>query len=353
MKTDSYFEKAGRLRVKSRFKEAAAVYEALLAARGVDTLERAEAHLGAADCHRLQGDFTASKRHAREAEGLFGRVGSPRLVDARVSWALSLRASGEPKKAVGLLRKALAFYQADSDPEGIVFAHWSLGGTLRIAGDLKSGWKHLREALKRYRALGDREGEAYTHCALGGLERMLGRYGESGRHYREANRLHRIRKDAFGTAYSYCGLGNVERMHGRFDGALRYFRKAEKLYRRIGDKVSYAYTLWSIGTTLKMKGDLAGAGEPFRLADGLFRVTGDLRGRSYAALGQAELLWLRGKDGEKERAAAERFARSGGYAWELLHAKGMRGGKAGGNARKLYAALGSRFYPKTIPVNWP
>jgi tetratricopeptide (TPR) repeat protein len=185
------------------------------------------------------------------------------------------------------------------------------------------------------------------------LARMLGRFVESGRHYQTANRLHRQRKDSFGTAYSYCGLGNVERMNDRLDGALEYFLKAEKLYKRIGDKVSYAYTLWSIGTTYKLNGDLKTARRLFDEADKLFRSTGDLRGRSYAALGRAELLWMQGSDGERERAAAERFAKAGGYAWELLHAKMMKGGKAAKGAKKAYAAMGSKFCPGALPINWP
>jgi tetratricopeptide (TPR) repeat protein len=218
---------------------------------------------------------------------------------------------------------------------------------------LKQGWKELEKAEKLYRKMGDQEGQAYTHCALGGLARMLGRYSESGKHYQVANRLHRQNKDSFGTAYSYCGLGNVERMNNRLDSALVYFKKAEKLYKRIGDKVSYAYTLWSIGTTYKLMGQLSDTLLYFNEADKLFRSTGDLRGRSYASLGRAELAWLKGKDGEAERKKAEGFAKSGGYAWELLHARMMKKGKALPNAKNQYRRIGSTFYPKGLPVNWP
>jgi tetratricopeptide (TPR) repeat protein len=182
---------------------------------------------------------------------------------------------------------------------------------------------------------------------------MLGRWAETARHYRAANRIHRIRRDTFGTAYSFCGLGNVERMAGRWDDALLYFRRAEKLYKTIGDKVSYAYTLWSIGTALKMKGDFGNAKTYFSKADVLFRQTGDTRGRAYAFLGFAELKWLAGGKGEADRRKAGMFARKGGYAWEALHARVVRGGKIDSNAQALYRRAGSRFYPKALPVNWP
>jgi len=73
---------------------------------------------------------------------------------------------------------------------------------------------------------------------------------------------------------------------------LAFKLEAEKLYKRIGDKVSYAYTLWSIGTAHKLKGSTEEAARYFDIADKLFKSTGDLRGRSYAALGRAELLWM-------------------------------------------------------------
>ena len=208
-------------------------------------------------------------------------------------------------------------------------------------------------AEKLFQTLGDLEGLAYNHCALGGLARMFGRTAESKAHYRAANRLQRKRRDSFGTAYSYCGLGNVERMGRRFVSALRFFKKAEKLYGRIGDKVSYAYTLWSIGTAYKMMGNITAAKKHFDAADILFRQTGDLRGRSYAALVRAELLWLAGKNGEPERRKAEAFAKVGGYAWELLHARIMKDGKVSPAARAAYRRAGSKFIPTQPPINWP
>ena len=142
-------------------------------------------------------------------------------------------------------------------------------------------------------------------------------------------------------------------MNGRYDSALTFFKKAEKLYKRIGDKVSYAYTLWSIGTTYKLMGQLSDAIEYFNAADKLFQTTGDLRGRSYASLGRAELAWLQGKNGEGERRKAEGFAKSGGYAWEYLHAKMMKDGKVSPTAKGQYKKMGSVFCPKGLPVNWP
>jgi len=349
----TWFEKARILRDQSRFAQAARLYRTLLKRKGLSILQAAEAHLGAADSDRLQGNFPASKANYRKARKFFQAAGSPRTVDAEAGWALAARASGEPRLAVRLLRRCLAFYQVDGDLEGEAFARWALGGALRIAGDMREGWSQLQRALALYRRLGDSEGEGYTHCALGGLARMRGRWADCAVHYRAANKIHRRRHDPFGTAYSYCGLGNVQRMAGRWDGALRFFRKAEKLYKRIGDKVSYAYTLWSIGTAEKMKGNLKAARHSFATADKLFQQTGDDRGRAYVFLGYAELDWLQFQDGEKSRHKALAFARGGGYAWEALHAKVMKGGKIAKDSRSHYAKAGSRFYPKGMPLNWP
>jgi tetratricopeptide (TPR) repeat protein len=124
---EKQLDHASALRASSKFAEAAKVYEGLLLKKGLGEMRRAEAHQNAGDCLRLQGDFTGAKRHARAAARLFQKLASPRLVDARVSLALALRASGDPQSAVGLLRMALAFYEDDGDEDGIVFAHLGLG----------------------------------------------------------------------------------------------------------------------------------------------------------------------------------------------------------------------------------
>lgn len=352
MDPEKIFQAAERARNGSRFAEAERLYLTILKAPRPSVLDRAEALLGAADVARLQGKFGDSLSRYKHALVLFGKVGSPRVVDTQTGLALALRAMGRPREALTLLRKALGHYQADGDAEGIAFAHWALGGTWRIAGDLRKGWSELGLALAAYRDLKDREGEAYACCALGGLARMRCDLDASRHYYGKANALMRRRKDLFGTAYSYCGIGNVHRMEGDFPRALAYFKRAEGLYSRIGDIVSYAYTLWSMGTARKMQGRLGEAAEKFGEAQKLFLKTGDTRGQVYALLGFAEILRLTGQEGRagKLLKTAAALCRKGRFSWEALHVRAVSSPES---SQPLYRKAGSAFSPKTLPLNFP
>jgi len=379
---NTLFDQAEKARQSSRFKNAQRIYKTLLR-KSLPHEEKAEALLGLADVERIQGYFTDSLKHYQSAAQLLKKIDPSAQVDAQVGWALAARAVGRPQEALRELKKALASYKKDKDPQGEAFVHWALGGTLRIAGDMKGGLKELQIALRMFKALRNPEGVSYTYCALGGIFRMLGRYAESGKFYGKANHEMRHRGDTFGIAYSYCGLGNVQRMAGRFKQALPFYKKAEKLYGTIGDRVSYAYTLWSIGTTYKMLGETTKAWQAFQKADALFQKTGDTRGRIYTLLGFAEVEWLkevssgntevpfaggkrvkdaRGRDksrpymrnnkGTSYWRTANTIASQSKFAWEKLHVESLKGGRVN-PLKNRYLNAGSKFCPKSLPVNWP
>lgn len=348
------FEKAEKARDVSQFETARKLYRSLLQKQGLNDIDKAAALLGLADVERIRGFFVEALLHYKQAYRLYQKFDPTAAVDAQVGWALSARASGDPHAALKELSKALRFYQHSKDKNGEAFVRWALGGTWRIAGDMRKGLSELQKALGLFKKLKNAEGYAYTCCALGGSHRMLGEYGKSGRYYREANRRMRQRKDTFGIAYSYCGLGNVERMAGRSIKALPFYKKAEKLYGTIGDRVSYAYTLWSLGTTYKMLGQYTQANSAFYKADNLFKKTGDTRGRIYALLGFAEVEFLKGNrsQGMKWWKQAKTIGDKSDYAWENLHVDALKDGKVR-DLRIRYRKAGSRFYPTTLPINWP
>jgi len=347
------FEKAEKARSLSQFETARKIYKTLL--RSPLTIEeKADALLGLADVERIRGYFPEALSHYRQAGQLFKAIDPTAQLDARVGWALSARASGQPKPALKELKKALIQYRKQNDIQGEAFTRWALGGTWRIAGNMKKGLKELLSALHLFKKIKNSEGLSYTCCALGGIYRMLGQYDLSGRYYREANRRMRQRKDTFGIAYSYCGLGNVERMAGRYTQALPFYKKAEKLYGNIGDRVSYAYTLWSLGTTHKLLGQYPQAHQAFYEADKLFKTTGDTRGRIYALLGHAEIEFIKKNTAKglgwwKE---AKKVSDQSHYLWEKLHVASLKDGHVH-NLKKQYQKVGSRFYPTILPINWP
>lgn len=377
---------AEKARQASQFTKAGKIYQNLLRQSGLDAEERGLCLMGLADMERLQGYFRLALRHYQQAARLMERQKNESSWDAQVGWALAARASGRPQEALTVLQKALGTYRREKDLEGQAFTHWALGGTYRIAGDMKEGMVELQTAWRIYKAQEDPEGLAYTACALGGVYRMLGRYADSGKYYREANRHMRQRKDTFGTAYSYCGLGNVERMAGRFHQALPFYKKAERLYRTIGDRVSYAYTLWSIATTHKMLGGYSKAADYFLKADRFFKQTGDTRGRLYVKQGLSELRFL--PVDSKLRKSLHHFQNkkenqvpTGEFAWESLHETALvyfgiievgnliakmakapesklrrleqSSVKLLADLKNRYLKTGSRFYPKSLPINWP
>lgn len=366
MDLEALLQQAEEERASSHFAHAARIYRKLSTHPQLDTVDQAQALLGLADMERIQGDFQDSLRHYAQGARTLKKADPALYWDAQVGWALAARACGRPKEALAILQKALAFYKKKRDPGGEAFTHWALGGTYRIAGDMKKGLQELLIALRAFKKYKDPEGTAYTCCALGGIYRMLGRYADSGKYYREANRRMRQRHDTFGIAYSYCGLGNVQRMAGRFHQALPFYKKAEKLYDKIGDRVSYAYTLWSIGTTHKMLGRYTEAIKAFQKADQLFQQTGDTRGRIYALLGFAEVEWLKAQALDSPLPSRERVRVRGNgwwkqaktvagksrFAWEGLHVKALQNGKVR-NLSSAYHKAGSKFFPASLPVNWP
>ncbi|HTA77630.1 MAG TPA: tetratricopeptide repeat protein [bacterium] len=347
------FEKAEKARSLSQFEPARKIYRSLLRSP-LSKEEKADVLLGLADVERIRGYFPEALSHYRKASQLFETIDPTAQLDAQVGWALSARASGQPWAALKELKKALIQYQKLRDIQGEAFTRWALGGTWRIAGDMKKGLKELLYALRLFKKIKNSEGVSYTCCALGGIYRMLGQYDLSGHYYREANKRMRQRKDTFGIAYSYCGLGNVERMAGRFKRALPFYQKAEKLYGTIGDRVSYAYTLWSLGTTHKLLDQYLQAHQAFNAADMLFKITGDTRGRIYVLLGHAEIDFIQGKSaqGLKWWKEAKKLSDQSHYLWEKLHVASLKNGDVH-NLKRQYQKAGSRFYPASLPINWP
>ncbi|HTA76397.1 MAG TPA: hypothetical protein VK791_04505, partial [bacterium] len=152
----------------------------------------------------------------------------------------------------------------------------------------------------------------------------------------------------------------------------------------------YAYTLWSIGTTYKMLREGEKAAQYFFKANKLFVETGDTRGRLYVQQGLHEVICLTNSKKTVKHILhllQHEPVRSKEFHWENLHEYFLsqntliQGKKTiaesklhffGGenfrkdleNAKKeeklflktikkAYQSAGSRFYPKSIPVNWP
>ena len=134
------FQQGERARQKSRFAEALALYrQARQAAKAAHLGEcELDAHLGIGDCLRMQGQFglaqRAYERASRLADRLADREGE---AESLAGIGLSVRARGNPQRALAYLAKARALYRQAQvyDREGFIV--WAMGGTYRFCGDLK------------------------------------------------------------------------------------------------------------------------------------------------------------------------------------------------------------------------
>ncbi len=322
------FEEAERLRLRSRFPEALALYE--------EALERADSKelelgclLSLADTLRLTGDFKRAYRlylkASRLSEKLFMEA---EYADSLTGCGLSMRALGRWQKALEFFHAALGVYEDTGDLQGIAFTLWAEAGTYRIKGDLKEAMRIFRQAKRLFEKMGDRRGEGYCLTGLGGSLRVSRRYRASLEHYTAANTLFRSLRDTFGIAYSYCGIANALRMKGEFKEALRYFRLATKNYRKIGDRVSYAYTLWGEAMVFIQLGRLDEAEKDLLLSKDLFHKTGDDRGMIYYLIATSQVESSRGRkrralgllERAEKKAEAFEFGIERGYVESLISA---------------------------------
>ncbi len=356
------FRQGERARQKSRFAEALALYRQARQAAKAAGLEECEldAHLGIGDCLRMQGKFGLAQRAYERASRLAGDLDDTAgKAESLAGIGLSVRAQGNPQRALPYLAEARALYRHAHvhDREGFIV--WAMGGTYRFCGDLKKALSHFKQTLSIAEREGDTLGAGYALCGLGGVSRLRGQFAETQEYYAEANEVFEVEDDVYGRAYSYCGLGNAARMRQEFTPALRLFAKAERLYMRIGDTASFAYTVWAMATVFKMQGDHARSRETFGRAQRLFRATRDIRGTVYCRLGTGELAFLQGKY-QRAQAAFTRchdMAQRFGYQAEACHAQaGLALVSESPDWRAVkhaYRHCGLYFTPLPPPLNLP
>lgn len=335
----SIFDRAEKKRALSKFLDAIPLYIEVMRHPSSDRELKTACQFSLGDTYRMVGDFTKSGRCYRAAhKGSLASGDEARAIDAQVGLALSLRATGSLKEALGIFADCLKAYRKLDDRAGIAFTLWARSGALRLKGDLKEAIAGFKEARAMFSRMRDRSGVGYCLTGLGGASRVLGRHKDSRKYYAEANRRFMELRDTFGVAYSYCGIANSMRMMGDFKGSLAFFKKAKVNYRKIGDKVSYAYTLWGEGTALQVLGRDEEALKDFKEAAALFKETKDRRGLIYCALSTGELDFKKDrKKGVLAFKAALKKAASLGLGVESRYAKEL-----------LRAAKDS---PESIPLN--
>ena len=362
MNPERLFERAERARHASRFAAALDLYRQARTAyadEGYPDGER-DACIGIGDCLRMLGRFGLAKRAYAGAINLSEALHDPEgLAESQAGFGLSLRAQGNPERALPYLQHARRLYRQAQAAQGEGFVLWALASTYRFCGDLRKAIRHFKNALALAQQQGDEPGTGYALCGLGGASRLMGRFADTQDYYQQANALFEAEKDTYGRAYSYCGLGNAARMRGDYATAMQLFARAEKLYARIGDTASFAYTVWAMATVHKMRGDYPRSVQTFARARDLFRKTRDARGGIYCRLGTGELALLRGRHKTAQTAFSHCLERAEqlGYHAEACHA---RTGLALLDAtpdwaavKQAYRRCGLHFTPPPPPLNLP
>jgi|Deesub1362B_J571_1020462.scaffolds.fasta_scaffold00069_27 tetratricopeptide (TPR) repeat protein len=343
-------QRAEALRLRARYQEALTVLKTL---RTRDRALRLRRYLLLGHVQRMTGAFEASARAYQKALALADEPAQ--RADMLVSLALSRRAQGLWRQALGLLKEAEHIYRKLRDQEALAFLQWARGGTWRVRGDISEAIRCFRDALRRFAALADEHAVGYCLNGLGGAWRIKGSYRRSHHYYQRANELFRALREPFGLAYSHCGLGNALRMMGQHREALEHFRKALRIYRRIGDITSSSYTLWSMSKTWQLLGRHRLAERYLQQAEAHFRQTKDPRGWLYCLLQRAEAAALSKDMGKARRLAQEalRRARSLGFSVEACHGRALLKALQGQQEAGCYKALGLRPLPCTLPLNVP
>lgn len=283
-------QQLGRLQLRrSQPAEAAAAFaEALGLHRAAgDTQSAIAAATGAADAHRLQGEYDQALRRAEEAVSLAEELGDHlRLASSRHAFGLVRLAREELAAAQEPVELALATYEAYKKDLERAGCHECLA-QIRMGLDDPDG---CREHYEVCLAIATEAGRSHDVAAA------LSRWADLAlRHQRHdiardvldrCVALHRNNRNNDLLAQSLRLRGNVRQRQGDTKQALADLREALDLVRGMGDHAGEARTRYLIGSIQAKSDDPVGAIDELQLALTAAQQQGDQRivERIYAAL---------------------------------------------------------------------
>ena len=145
-----------------------------------DSVPRAYLQSGLGWIRGRHGDWAAAHELLREAVPVLEPEAPPAILARALDrFAVSIRDTGEPGRAVPVFERAfsLALQAADAHEEAMVRMHFA--GALRELGDLEAARDHLVRALATCRLTGDRYIEAVSLWVLAEVEDSAGRLDEA------------------------------------------------------------------------------------------------------------------------------------------------------------------------------
>src|SRR5207237_6645546 len=148
--------------------------------------------------------------------------------------AIALAMSGEPVRAVELLRASRALAQQAADRWAEAYALRCLGWAARLLGDLELGRESLTEALLLFDAAGDQLGRALSLNVMAGISLDAGRAAEAVSLLRQALAVFADLEDTWGMLLVFWHLVAAYAQQGAFASAARLLGAVQALPERMG-----------------------------------------------------------------------------------------------------------------------
>ena len=145
---DNILCRAEELREKSRYQQSLKLFKeaSRKLSRNKDLDGMYHCALASGDLYRMTGNFALAAESYREAIDAAEKLNSrSNVADAKVGLGLSLRAQGNWREAIKLIREAKKTYEKTEDNHGIAFTLWAEAGAFRIKGDIPAAIEGFTE----------------------------------------------------------------------------------------------------------------------------------------------------------------------------------------------------------------
>ncbi len=147
------------------------------------------------------------------------------------------------EEALNLLQQAMGTF-GDEEPDGHTL---SMLGTVRLhAGDTAQAIKEQKRALAWFQENSDLPGQARAHFRLGMACHADRRQNDALRYLQDGLHLMRTLGDALGQARILTNLGTVHSENERWQAALSVWQEAIALQERLDDQVGMTYTWYNL-----------------------------------------------------------------------------------------------------------
>lgn len=231
----------------------------------------------------LLGEYTESKRHARQAKEAAQDAGNQHyaaLGDMTLG-AVSM-IEGDHQAARYHLVLALDQFRAEGDELAVSRALFQLGRVAEVESDFATAREMIMESLELDRKHGDLYGMAYSLNSLGNMAYREGNHAEARQTHQEALKLRRHLGDLRGIAQSLNSLGNVEFAECDYPAAWTLYSQSLQLRQDIGERFGIAASLNNLGNVQYCEGNFAEAQRLHEEGLALKREIGDYIGCSFS-----------------------------------------------------------------------